>query len=614
MKRKNRKYIIYIIVCIFIAGVISFQKITFYKEELLRFSFSFIIYACFAFLSLARNRIVFSKYSVAFSIVSSLVMVTGIGFTSFGTLFFDLSLKRICLLLFKFIAYIPFFICVYSFFSSFLNRLKQSCINNDLLEGLAEEDKKNRFPIYFFLSFVVYGLWLILLRPNIATYDSANQISQALGWIPLQNNNPFLHTLLMRCVLKPAFALTGSVVHSILVYEIFSILVFSLITAKANAFIDRCFPYNWSLPVITLKGFFFINPLVGWYSVTLWKDIWISYFLLLFVVLLFENYLFKNRSLVDYLWISLVSTAVLFCKGTGIISICFLVFAVIITLRNEHEVLQKKNGLKIILSLLISIAIYGSVTFIATNCFHVEKHSEVDTESLIWQTTARTLKYHLDEMDAEEINDINSFIDVEKASNAYNPQIADPIKSAVQLDYFNTHRAECLRTWLSLGLKYPETYIDALYASGYGYLFPDIRYWVFSSDNYVMTIHNYTYQSLLNDPFFDTYDMQYAEKRQAEVSHYKAFLSRLRAIPLIGLYASIGAYFLLYFMLMFLGIENRINHVIVLIVIPFSVYISCIFSPVYAEMRYAYPAILSLPVFIAAQATSMPKLISKRNQ
>ncbi len=68
MKRKDRTCII-IIVSIFIAGVISFQKITFYTEELLRFSFSFIVIACFVFLSLIRKQIVFSKYSVAFSVI-----------------------------------------------------------------------------------------------------------------------------------------------------------------------------------------------------------------------------------------------------------------------------------------------------------------------------------------------------------------------------------------------------------------------------------------------------------------------------------------------------------------------------------------------------------------
>ncbi len=268
---------------------------------------------------------------------------------------------------------------------------------------------------------------------------------------------------------------------------------------------------------------------------------------------------------------------------------------------------RRENSCKIILSLLISIAIYGSISFIATNYFHVEKHSEVDTESLIWQTTARTIKYHFDDMKEEQINAINSFIDVREAGNAYNPQIADSVKASIHVSYFNTHREECLRTWLSLGVKYPKTYIDAIYAAGYGYLYPDIRYWVFSSDNYVTTIHSYTYQSLLKDPFFDSYDIQYAEQRSAEVSHYKGVLNKLKTIPLIGLYASIGAYFLLCFMLAFLGIENRTNHIVVLSAIPFSVFISCIFSPVYAEMRYAYPAVLSLPILIAAQATSMSK-------
>ncbi len=95
--------------------------------------------------------------------------------------------------------------------------------------------------------------------------------------------------------------------------------------------------------MIILKGFFFINPLVGWYSVTLWKDIWISYFLLLFVVLLFENYLFNNRSPVNYLWIVLGATAVLFCKRTGIIYICFLVLAVIMSLKNDHEAAEREQ-------------------------------------------------------------------------------------------------------------------------------------------------------------------------------------------------------------------------------------------------------------------------------
>ena len=551
----------------------------------LRISTIFIVISSALYL----NKIQRNVFTLCFSAVYTMVSISGRIYSLYNTLLPMLSVWEMGIIICKGAAYFLFYAALYSWFKVFIGSLKTNVIRENSYK-LTE----NRLTSYA-LCCACYSMWFVLLRPNIATYDSCNQISQAFGWIPLANNNPFVHTLMMRLVLKSAFAITKNVLSAIAVYTAFSILVFSGITTAAVVFIENNFNKK-NIGVRLLELFYFINPLVGWYSVTLWKDVWISYSTLLLVIslYLFEN---KKEKRIRYnITLFLAFQMVLFSKGTGILYVCALLF-----FYSFGKTDRKKEILIIIaLSLVVNLGIVK----IANNYCGVEKHNTADTESIIWQTIARTSKGHYDDFTPDELYRLNKFIDIEKAGQLYDFTISDPVKgTCLHYDYFEKHRKECLLTWIKLGCKYPGTYLNAIYGAGFGYYYPEIRYWVFATSNYAVEAIKWR----LKDPYVGSYDIEKAKMRQKKADEKRLFLDSIRTWPVVGEYASIGFYFMIYFMLCIYGIEKKIKKNKLLVAVPLAVFLGCIMSPVFAEMRYAYPVIITIPIYITLYAMESAK-------
>ena len=231
------------------------------------------------------------------------------------------------------------------------------------------------------------------------------------------------------------------------------------------------------------------------------------------------------------------SLLVLFSKGTGVLYIGLVLLAIL----TESIPQKRETKQRIMLILFTAIILYEGCITIANKAFDVEKHWRGDTESIIWQTIARTGKYHITELTESEINDLNKFIDIKHAGDVYNPAASDPVKGeCLNYSYFETHRTECLMTWLRLGFKYPGTYINAFFAASYGYYYPGGRYTIFYPDNYVTTLQNPYYQSILKDPYVDTYDRDMAYGRLSATKKIQTKLEDLREYPIIGLYGCIG--------------------------------------------------------------------------
>ena len=600
LKTDSRLKLLFFYMLSFALGFVLSSKDIVNLQPNLSFILSLFIFSSILFFSIIRKMLKINKDSCLFSIIVSTIYVTGRIYSKFDTIIPHIGIKYYFYIFISFCSFFILFLSIYNWLLDYFEILESECNKLTIIYK-----KNKRLPLFLGI-FLYYSICLYIFRPNLATFDTYNQIQQAFGWLSLRNDNPLFHTLLMRLVLKTCFAITGSVLKSIFVFELIQIFVFSIITTLVIIFIENTFEKK-SFYVRLLEAFYFVNPLVCWYIVILWKDIWISYFVLGFMLYIYKCINSDFFAWKTYILLFIFSLGTLNFKGTGIIFVSITLLTIIC-----EKSLNIKNKTIISLILLSTIIFYCSAISIATNKFNIAKHNSADTESIIWQTTARTLKYHKEELPSNVINELEKFIDTEKAVEVYDSQISDPIKGyCLRYDYFKANRIKCIKLWLFLGLKYPKTYINAIYGSSYGYLYPEVTRWCFCSSSYVQQAEYWSKLGLV-DPYVNNYDLSYAEKRAYKISRIELFLNKLRKIPLIRCFASIGFYFILYLFMIIFAIKRRIKKSLIIFAIPIGVYISCILSPVYAEMRYAYPAIISMPLCIAI-LVSLLKLSGEKN-
>ena len=97
---------------------------------------------------------------------------------------------------------------------------------------------------------------------------------------------------------------------------------------------------------------------------------------------------------------------------------------------------------------------------------------------------------------------------------------------------------------------------------------------------------------IYDDP--DRYDM--SDGFFAQRNNRLNQIISIRRLPGFSLLFSPGAYFWLYAILLIGAVKRNDKKYIVMNALPLAVFISCLISPLYCEMRYAYPAIIIMPL------------------
>src|SRR5690606_27521440 len=114
----------------------------------------------------------------------------------------------------------------------------------------------------------------VFLWPGVTTDDSYNQILQALNITSYEDHHPIFHTLVIHALLRPFLSLTGSIEVAIGLVTLVQMLIVAVIIALCIDALRHFKAPGWALTSTLL--FFAMHPIIGWYSVTLWKDVWLG--------------------------------------------------------------------------------------------------------------------------------------------------------------------------------------------------------------------------------------------------------------------------------------------------------------------------------------------------
>lgn len=337
-------------------------------------------------------------------------------------------------------------------------------------------DKKD--IIIFLIPFCLFMFLLLVFYPGIITYDGNNQWSQIVN-NNIGNGHPFFSTYFMLLLSKIWNSPT-----IVLMFQVFIFSYFWTFICKTTRKYNDCFKKELIYTIVIS----FI-PIISLYSITLWKDILYSYYLMFTIYYVYKG--IKNNfkySIFEIFNIGLLITLVFNYRHNGMITAIFLLIMFIIIF------IKEKIGFKKIMVIILTFLSLNLLISIPKKAY-LEKFNEtnVTTEEgvgtidsyIIWMYGAHIVDDNIKDEDLEELNKI---IPIDEWKEVYDPFL---VNSTGFYDrdnhYYNENKDYFRKTFIKYTLKNPFTIIkhylkaDALLwcpvPVGYVYSFDYTEWW-----------------------------------------------------------------------------------------------------------------------------------------
>lgn len=435
----------------------------------------------------------------------------------------------------------------------------------------------------FILSFcVIIACWIpyfLICYPGILTYDSINQISQIEGDLKLNNVHSIANILLISIFYKLGQFIWKSKNAGIATWIFIQMCLLASIYAHT---IKILYKYGLKKKIcFMILVFFACIPLNAMYSITQWKDILFSGFVLWFSVSVYRIFVHNENSLYAYLAFIISAIGMILFRNNGIYAYCF--FIVSLFLIKKTNLFKYKN-----IVLLPLLAILAGPVFKSND---IILHNNLDPYCMLIQQISRVAVEHEGQLEADDIIRIEKLAPIEEIQANYNSRLADPIKITLAKSggdiFIVENKKEFLGDWLNLARKYPLTYAQAIIDATVGYWYPDLQYATIfigvEPNNYGITSANSN--TLLNDIY--------------------KWSNLYRVIPILGSCFSIGSAFLIMVFIMFIQIYERQYSELLVSIPVWGIWGTVILTaPLYAEMRYIYSMLIVTPFVIGVFITS----------
>ena len=434
---------------------------------------------------------------------------------------------------------------------------------------------KVSFFINVLLIFLAWISYFLRYYPGLLTADSIIQISQAEGIMNLSNHHPILHTGIIAFFVKIGQFISGDINIGVAFYTIAQMIIMSTIFAFILKYLSKK-----QVPIIVrviVLLYYMFYPINALFSVIMWKDILFAGIVPIFIILCIElitnteDFFSKKKNIASYIIICLL---VFFTRNNGMYVVILTMPFIIIAL--------KKYWKKLILMFVSIIVLYAVIKTLVFDLLDVKNGSVAEMLSIPLQQIARVVQYHGEELDEKTMSRVNSFFNCENIGEKYNPIISDPVKSELNVDYFNDNKSEFISLWFNLLTRYFKDYVESFISNSYGYYYPEASYWV---ANRTMEPNSLGIKQM---PII----------KGKLVSLIDSLIER-RNIPIVSMFFSIGTAFWLIVICLGYKVLNK-EYKFILIYLPiFILWLTILASPVFCEYRYAYSMFTSLPIFLA---------------
>lgn len=449
-------------------------------------------------------------------------------------------------------------------------------------EGLLDE--REMFLNVWLIGFVIFLMAYIAYFPGIFGYDAAAQFAMYMGKIAFDSaKQPLFHTLLLGSVVSMGKMLFGS-------YRVGFAVLIALQGAVISHSMARCFVFlkrkNTPLPVL-LAGFIWVvgNPYIQVLNCNITKDVLFGAFFVEFI-LTFTAVLEKEKcSKADAVQLALTGGAVCLLRNGFVIP--FAVLAVVSFLAGVRE--------KKLFAAFIAIIIFvEGFSLTADYAFGIKRGPFREYMSVPIQQLAEVM--YLDEngtgrveLTEEERTALKKLLpDEETLLYGFNQSNADSPKAIFDETLLKSDLPGYLKIYLSVGSKNRAVYRDA-----WIYL---VHPYFLMNDNEDRALMLYDFLSL----YFEEDELDISATPQY-LLFYRQYLDNAVRDDVRWYHEPIIA-FLLLGLLMGRIIAEKNNKLFAGSLLAVIYFAGIMMAPV-ALMRYTYPLMLSMPLFLGMACT-----------
>lgn len=338
-------------------------------------------------------------------------------------------------------------------------------IESNLLGAIHDNHKNIRLRFILILG-IAFMINYIFMLPGSIQYDSATMLEMVYGLKPLNADNPIMQIGIMWILGKLANILGSTIAISIytLIQNILAVLLLSTVLHRI---------YNKSVKLAySILCLFIILPPFMHYACSIGKDYPLALAMLYLSILIYDfvqndKQFFENRFNSVRIWIALFFIVGL--RNVGIYIALITVIALAVYMLNKNH---KKAITDIISMLCVVILTYVNIGIVANNVGAVPE-KKASNQSIPLMQIARIYRDHgIKEFTDYEYNSINKLLDLETASQLYEPGYADNVKDLFDENASKQDISDFRKAYFSLISRNLGTATFAVYENCFAYFIP----------------------------------------------------------------------------------------------------------------------------------------------
>ena len=455
------------------------------------------------------------------------------------------------------------------------------------LNRCIEKILKNDIKGFILRSLILIVLWipyLLILYPGVTSWDTNQSLLQGYGITPYRNLHPVIHTFIISNINKFAHNLTGSYQSGIALNALIQIIVTSMMFSFILGYMK-----NLNIcKKIRIIGFIFIGlyPVIGHFSVIVWKDIVFNLLIVLSSLVIIEILKEKNiKNLkLNILWIILLYFMMLY-KNNGIY-IEVLSSIVILTYLVFNN---RKNIIRVAIILILPVILYLTTTNVIFKQLKILGPTPGEAMGIPIQGLARNIKINGEDFTPEEKEQIGYFFDFEKVKELYNPRLSDNMKNMIADKLEDkSNIIKIAKLYIRMLRRYPLDTIQAFFLNTEGYYY-------INTDMHGVTTDVY------NSPLeSDRIAMLERKPKILRIDNINEIMQNIYTgkTPILSIFINIP--FLVWSYIIMIGyLTYRKRYLDVIPFIPLAVLVlTAIASPVSGEQRYILAILYGYPLFL----------------
>ena len=460
--------------------------------------------------------------------------------------------------------------CLSLVVSSILKLINSKC----LIEMQTGEISKRWWPCAWLLLIILWSPYLLAYYPGTLSADSFTSLEQVKDLGLLYNHVPIAYTLLIAFFVRIGWEI-GDANFGVFLFSFIQMVVMAGVLSYSSYWVRKKVKY----PVAAFGTLLFygLNPIVALYSITMWKDVLFSAWIILLCLFLFDIAEDGGRKLGEkksLLWIGLLFILISFGRNNGVYVVFFCWIVLLLIYKNVRKKLLLLGG-----GIILSVALIQGPGY---KSLGIAQTGFVESVGIPLQQICYTVVTDgpLEEKEQEFLENI---IPIDAIKKNYSPVSADDIKFNKEFNtsFFEQNKPGFVKLYLKLLPSHFQAYVQAYLLSTSGFWHIEPIYWVTAEEIYENDMGIYNVDYLKKYFHFD----------------WKKVVSRMVSSLRDGPLANVGlmVWFVFFYAVMCFSQKQSWKSILALPLIGCWLTLM-IATPVNSQFRYVYYYHLMLPI------------------